>query len=171
MSEMPDCKRRVASLEPDVYIKQMILAYEMASLGANAPLLREFFVVDKRLEVAINKELGKFRKGSTWMTSHVTHRKHANIIYKMYCNAVPENANFKRPLSAQELLSLSRTYLLEHNNEHADINRIHYIFKYLSDGTFARKLCSTCGIDFIFHYERNYNHCPFCEKDSKLFKR
>ena len=164
-------KRRIQSWEPGVYYEQLKLAYEMASLGANSRVLSNYFVVDKRLELSINKDLGKFRRGAGWMTTHVVHRVHANIVYRMYCNAVPDNSDFHRPPTAQEILALARTYLLVYHNEYIDINRIYYIFKYLSDGTFTRKICTTCGIDYIFHYERNYNQCPFCEKESTLYKK
>ncbi|MDH1472656.1 FlhC family transcriptional regulator [Shewanella sp. GD03713] len=164
-------KRRTQPWDPGLYYEQLRLAYEMASLGANANVLDQFFAVDKRLEMAINKDLGKFRKGAGWMTTHVIHRVHANIVYRMYCNAIPENANLERPITDRELLSLARTYHVLHNNQYVDINRIFYIFCYLSDGTFSRKICSKCGMDFIFHSERNYSHCPFCERDSPLFDK
>jgi len=166
-----ETKRRTQSWEPDIYYEKQQLAYQMARLGANTRVLKDFFVVDKRLELSINKELGKFRKGSGWMTTHVVHRVHANIVYRNYCNAVPDNADFHRQATPSELLSLARTYLVVYNNQYIDINRIYYLFKYLQDGTFTRKVCNKCGIDYIFHSERNYNLCPFCEKDSTLFNK
>ena len=162
-------KRRTLPWDPFQYYEQIKLAYEMANLGANANLLNKYFVVDKRLELAINKELGRFRKGSGWLNTHVIHRVHANIVYRMYCNIVPENANLTRNLTTRELITLAKTYYVLYQNQYIDINRIHYIFSYLSEGIFSRKLCSKCGIDFIFHSDRNYSYCPFCEKHSTLF--
>ena len=150
---------------------KMKQAYAMAELGANSRVLSSYFVVDKQLSLAINKEASKFRRGSGWIMTHVVHRLHANIIYRMYCSAIPENANLKRDISAEELLALSRTYLILHKNLYVDINRIHYIFCYLRTGVFSRKICTTCGMDYIFHSDRDYNHCPFCESDSSLFKK
>lgn len=163
--------RRSRGMEPVSYFRNLKLAYEMAELGANSRVLFNFFVVDKRLELSINKELGKFRRGDGWINTHVVHRLHANIVYRMYCNAVPENSDLKRDLKPEEILALSRTYMMLYNNEFMDINRIFYTFGYLRDGTFNRKICSSCGIDFIFHSQRSYQNCPFCEKSSKLYSK
>ena len=162
-------KKKALSWDPGAYYSQIKLAYEMASLGANANVLDKFFAVDRRLELAINKDLCKYRKGAGWMTTHVIHRVHANIIYRMYCSFSPENAEIKRKITEKELLTLAKSYLLIYNNKYIDINRIYYIFKYLADGTVSKKVCNKCGMDFIFHSERNYNKCPFCEQDSPLF--
>ena len=159
------------SWEPGVYFESLSRAYEMAGLGANCCVLATFFVVDKRLEMSINKEMSVFRRGSGWLLTHVVHRLHANIIYRMYCTISPANANFKRDISAEELTSLTRAYHLQYGNDHADINRIFYIFQYLRTGVLSRKICNNCGMDYIFNSKRNYNTCPFCEMHSELFKK
>ncbi len=171
MSNISPPKRRTLPWNPNLYYEQIKLAYEMASLGANANVLDKYFAVDKRLELAVNKELGRFRKGAGWMNSHVVHRVHANIIYRMYCTVFPENEDVTRDLTAKELLTISKTYLLLYDNQYADVNRIYYIFHYLTTSVFSKKICSNCGMDFIFHSERDYNLCPFCECDSALFKK
>lgn len=161
--------RRIKSKEAFAYYKNMQLAYKMASLGANTIVLNNFSVVDKRLEASINKNLSKYRKGAGWITTHVIHRAHANIVYRNYCHIAPDNADLHRPVSAEELISLARVYFFVYKNEFLDINRIYYIFVYLRNGTYNRKVCKTCGIDYIFHASRNYYKCPFCAMSSTLF--
>lgn len=153
------------------FLERISISFSMAEMGANSTVLETYFVIDKQLSLAINKDKNKFRKGSGWLMTHVIHRMHANIVYKMYCTAVPCNANLSRNITAKELISLARAYELQHGNEYIDINRIFYIFGYMQDATFQRKTCSCCGIDYIFHSDRNYVKCPWCERRSLLFKK
>lgn len=146
----------------------MEIAYKMAALGINTVVLKNFTIVDKRVEASINKDLRKFRKGENWITSHVINRVHANVVYRNYCNSVPENRDLHRPITGEELISLAHTYYLVYKNEMMDINRIYYIFVYLRNGTYNKKVCKNCGIDYIFHASRNYNRCPFCTMKSTL---